>query len=90
MEVIMLSSQGVARFLTLVFSYGLMVSSMTACQTGDTSKSEEAAEPVSESPAAKTDEVKTDAPGEGAEATKAEKPAKKDKAKKDKKKKKKK
>ena len=88
----MLSSQGVARILTLTLSCGLMLGGMTACQTGEGEKTEAVSEPVSAEgePAAKTEEVKTDAPGEPAAGEKAEKPAKKDKAKKAKKDKKKK
>lgn len=88
----MLSSQGVARILTLTLSCGLALGGMTACQTGEGDKSEAVSEPVTtEGEAApKTEDVKTDAPGEPAAGDKAEKPAKKDKAKKAKKDKKKK
>jgi len=88
----MLSSQGVARILTLTLSCGLALAGMTACLTGEGEKSEATSEPVSaEGEAApKTEEVKTDAPGEPAAEEKTEKPAKKDKAKKAKKDKKKK
>ncbi len=89
----MLSSQRVARILTLSLSCGLMLGGMSACQTGEGNKADAASEPVSTEaePAGKTEEVKTDAPGEAASGEKTEKPAKKDKskkAKKDKKKKK--
>lgn len=88
----MLSSQGLARILTLTLSCCLALGAMTACQTGEGDKAEPVSEPVSteSESGAKTDEVKTDAPGDSASGEKTEKPAKKDKAKKAKKDKKKK
>jgi hypothetical protein len=88
----MLSSQGVARILTLTLSCGLALGGMTACQTGESDKAEAVSEPVSADgeSGAKSEEVKTDAPGDTASGEKTEKPAKKDKAKKAKKDKKKK